>query len=299
MLGDIKTIESWAPIFGHWQFEGGAATFLGPTGHLPVGVCVSNERFSEGRAQFVAEGREGELSARILFGYRSPTSDYYLVGLGGHGAAYTVVRYSTSSGWRLVAAAGQQEYLMNGREYRVAVEVEGQQISLEVDGIRVLEATLPDPLLSGQVGLFAWDNEVRFKDVEISRKPGDVFVVMQFSGFEELYKDVIKPVTEGFGLRPYRADEVYGPGSIIADISNGIERAQIVIAEITPSNENVFYEVGYAHGIRKPTIILAEKNKKLPFDLSGFRCLFYENSIGGKAKVEEGLKNHLRAILAD
>jgi Nucleoside 2-deoxyribosyltransferase len=118
-------------------------------------------------------------------------------------------------------------------------------------------------------------------------------------GFEELYTDVIQPLVTEFGLRPYRADQIYGPGTIIDDIIRGIETAQIVIAEITPTNENVFYEVGYAHALKKPTILLVdrEKKEKLPFDLSGFRCLFYQNSIGGKGKVKEGLRRHLEAIL--
>lgn len=85
------------------------------------------------------------------------------------------------------------------------------------------------------------------------------------------------------------------------DIIRGIETAQIIIAEITPANENVFYEVGYAHALKKPTILLANKKdrEKLPFDLSGFRVLFYENSIGGKRQVEEGLKKHLKAIFLE
>jgi len=40
-----------------------------------------------------------------------------------------------------------------------------------------------------------------------------------------------------------------------------------------------------------------EKDTKLPFDVSSFRTLFYENSIGGKSKLEDGLKKHIRAIL--
>jgi len=73
--------------------------------------------------------------------------------------------------------------------------------------------------------------------------------------------------------------------------------AKIVIAEITAPNQNVFYELGYAHALKKPTILLAEHGKTLPFDVSGYRCLFYENSIGGKRKVEEALDKHLKAIL--
>jgi nucleoside 2-deoxyribosyltransferase len=71
----------------------------------------------------------------------------------------------------------------------------------------------------------------------------------------------------------------------------------MIIAEITPPNQNVFYELGYVHALRKPTILLADRDKQLPFDISGYRCLFYENTIGGKAKVEEGLRKHLDAIL--
>ena len=40
-----------------------------------------------------------------------------------------------------------------------------------------------------------------------------------------------------------------------------------------------------------------KKDTKLPFDVSSFRTLFYENSIGGKSKLENGLKKHIRAIL--
>ena len=71
----------------------------------------------------------------------------------------------------------------------------------------------------------------------------------------------------------------------------------MVIADITPNNPNVFYEVGFAHGIEKPTILLSDRSReKLPFDISGFRLLFYDNTIGGKSVVEASLRKHLEAI---
>jgi nucleoside 2-deoxyribosyltransferase len=78
-----------------------------------------------------------------------------------------------------------------------------------------------------------------------------------------------------------------------------INTAKVVIADITPENPNVFWEVGYAHANRKPTILVAEKGRKLPFDVSGFRILFYENTIAGKRLVEDGLRKHLKAILTE
>jgi hypothetical protein len=45
---------------------------------------------------------------------------------------------------------------------------------------------------------------------------GDAFVVMRFSGFEELYTDVIKPLAKEFGVRAYSLRDLIGgtPGSV-------------------------------------------------------------------------------------
>lgn len=72
-----------------------------------------------------------------------------------------------------------------------------------------------------------------------------------------------------------------------------------MIAEITSPNQNVFYELGYAHALNKPTILLARRGKELPFDIRSYRVIFYEDTIGGKPVVEENLRKHLKAILKD
>jgi hypothetical protein len=134
----------------------------------------------------------------------------------------------------------------------------------------------------------------------VTKRRGAVFVVMQFSGrYNELYSKVIQPVAGEFELEARHVGEIWGPGLILHDITQGIIDAKIVIAEITPANQNVFYELGFSHALGKPTILLAKKGKKLPFDISGYRCLFYENSIRGKKAIEEGLRKHLAAILRE
>jgi hypothetical protein len=300
-----RSVAKLSAIVGRWKIEDGRATCEGPERpELPYGLCASNVRFLEGEARVTVRRTNGAglIDGRIVFGYRSENYDYFTVGLHSEGKAYQIVHYNPAVGWYALAQAGLAENLAVGRPITFRVLVRGQLISLEVDGVRVLENVLPTPLRYGQLGLYSWLRQgggFEFTDFFANPVRGDAFVVMQFSGFEELYSDVIEPLTKEFGLHPYRADQVYGPGNIMADIIRGIETAQIVIAEITPTNENVFYEVGYAHALKKPTILLAEKNKKLPFDLSGFRCLFYENSIGGKRQVEEGLRKHLYAILTE
>ena len=121
---------------------------------------------------------------------------------------------------------------------------------------------------------------------------------MQFSApYTDVYLSVIKSVCTEFGIAALRADEIYGPGVIVQDIVDQVVSAQLVIADISVPNANVYFEVGYALASKKPIILLAKKNTSLPFDVSGFRVLFYEDSIGGKAKVEDGLRKHLTAIV--
>jgi nucleoside 2-deoxyribosyltransferase len=70
----------------------------------------------------------------------------------------------------------------------------------------------------------------------------------------------------------------------------------LVIAEITPANPNVFYELGYAQALGKPTILLAQRGGTLPFDIRSFRVVYYDDTIGGKTRVEQDLARHLEAI---
>ena len=166
--------------------------------------------------------------------------------------------------------------------------------------VAVCAATIPFQLPTSQVGVSSLsDHTVRVRDFEVSSAIPTVFVVTQFSTpYDEIYRTVIKAVCEEFGFDAKRADDTYGPGLIIADIARQILEAKFVIAEVTPPNPNVYYEVGFAHASNKPTILLAEKaTAKLPFDVSPFRTLFYDNTIGGKASFEEGLRRHIDAIL--
>ena len=310
MTTGYEAIKKWAPVAGRWQFPSPLdAVYASPQQqNNPFGISVSNIRFSEGEVKVTiklpkaGDGVAGSASGRVLLGYRAANDHYITAGLGGYGYAYNITQFDRLQ-WRGVALAGSHDNLLAEHPYEVLVRARGQRITLEVDGVQVLDHVLDIPLQQGQLGLFAWGTDpVEFENASARIEPGTAFVVMQFSDpYQTLYTDVIEPVikSEPYKLRVYHAGEVYRPGIILEDITNGIIEAKIVIAEITPPNQNVFYELGYAHALKKPTILLAESEraKDLPFDVSGYRCLFYENSIGGKKKVEEGLRKHLDAIL--
>ncbi len=201
-------------------------------------------------------------------------------------------------GWRPLVATGQLQNLRSDRDYELQVNLSGQELRVLVDGVPVLQHLLSRPLEGRQIGLIAaGNNEVLFSDLAFSGGRPRAFVVMQFAEpYDTFYREVIQKQAEAAGFEVFRIDEKAGPGVIFQDIQREIEQAEIVIAEITPANPNVFYELGYAHALGKPTILLAQRGAQLPFDIRSFRVVFYNDTIGGKAEVERNLQNHLQAI---
>lgn len=122
---------------------------------------------------------------------------------------------------------------------------------------------------------------------------------MQFdSKFNELYTEVIKPICTEYGLDVTRADESTNNGSIIRDILTELTESTLIIADITPDNANVYYELGYAHAIKKDVILLCDEQRaRLPFDLADFRTIFYKDSIAGHTQIKDRLRKHLDNIL--
>jgi hypothetical protein len=297
---ELQPITSWAPIVGRWTIENGTVTYDGPEEGAanPFGICLSNARFNEGEIRVKVELSTNGDVGRVLFGYSPQNGSYWTAGLGGYERAYVLSEFD-SHGWRPTSVLGSRANLIPNKAYEVETKLFGQRVYLAVDSVRVIEYVLEKPMTSDQVGVFAWgEGKVKFADLAVSPVPGKAFVVMKFSEpYKQLYSEVIKPVAREFNLEAYHVGEVYVPGLILNDIVQGIVEAKVVIAEVTPSNENVFYELGYGHALSKPTILLAERGKQPPFDVAGYRHVFYDNTIGGKKEITEGLRKHLASIM--
>ena len=181
--------------------------------------------------------------------------------------------------------------------FKFRIRVRGSQLEFFVDDIRVLQGSVNISRSQLEI-FFRGEGTLELRNTSIEALRPQAFVVMQFTEeYTALYKEVIEPVCTDFGYQVIRGDNVYTNGLIIEDITRSIRECSIVIADITPNNANVYYELGFAHGIGKPAILLSDRNRdKLPFDISGFRLLFYDNTIGGKTAVEEALRKHLDAI---
>ncbi len=125
------------------------------------------------------------------------------------------------------------------------------------------------------------------------------FVVMPFGNAELqiVYEEVIRPVIDKCGLNCERGDDVFGSNVIMDDIRASIEAAAILVADLTGRNANVFYEVGIAHAIGKPVLLMAQSIEDVPFDLRHRRVLLYEYSLRGGKRLEKTLQDNLTAML--
>ncbi|MBA7493139.1 hypothetical protein ES702_03694 [subsurface metagenome] len=124
------------------------------------------------------------------------------------------------------------------------------------------------------------------------------FVLMPFDNrFDPIYGNIIKKVIKKFGLNCKRADEIFGTEPIIKDIWGHIQKARILIADITGRNANVFYELGLAHAINKEVILITQNIRDIPFDLQHYRCIVYEDSVAGGDKLKEGIEKTLKEII--
>lgn len=106
-----------------------------------------------------------------------------------------------------------------------------------------------------------------------------IFVVMPFSETwsDETY-DIIKEVCNNLDVKLNRADEILGSQSIYNDIITNIIESDIIIVDITVKNANVFYELGYAHALKKNVILIRQPHNNVPFDIAQFRYIEYELS---------------------
>ncbi|MFC2947660.1 TRAFs-binding domain-containing protein [Virgibacillus sediminis] len=140
-----------------------------------------------------------------------------------------------------------------------------------------------------------------------------VFVAMPFGkksddrttiDFNAIYEDAIKPAIREFeqDLEVIRADEETIGGFIHGPMYERLLLSEIVIADLTLANSNVFYELGIRHTARpKSTILLFSKDTRLPFDVLPLRAIPYELTTKGELSEEEceRLKKEIKSRIVE
>jgi hypothetical protein len=81
------------------------------------------------------------------------------------------------------------------------------------------------------------------------------------------------------------------------DIRRSIEKARVVVADLTGRNPNVFYEVGIAHTLNKDVLLLSQSMSDVPFDLRHRRVLVYDYTPKGCKRLEKSIVDNVNSIL--
>lgn len=103
------------------------------------------------------------------------------------------------------------------------------------------------------------------------------FVMMPFGQWPDLYyKDIYIPAVKSAGFEPVRADELFHTGSVVEQIWEQIEKARVLVADLSGKNPNVFYELGLAHAAKKPVVFTSNNVDDVPFDLRHLRVIIYD-----------------------
>jgi O-acetyl-ADP-ribose deacetylase (regulator of RNase III) len=134
------------------------------------------------------------------------------------------------------------------------------------------------------------------------------FVIMPFGkkediegtiiDFDKVYEDLIEPVITEMNMKCVRCDQVAAAGWIHKDMIRYIHDSEACVVDLTTCNPNVFYELGIRHALRRQvTVLLRQKNVRLPFNIQGLRTIEYGLDFRGitnaKAEIRTFLSNGL------
>jgi len=121
------------------------------------------------------------------------------------------------------------------------------------------------------------------------------FVAMPFKpDLKPIYEKIIAPVLKLYRFEPIRGDEIYKSGDVIDQVVETIQKAELVVCDLTGSNPNVFYELGIAHALGRKTILISQNVVELPFDVKKLRAIPYDyDSRLGLIDLMEEFKKYL------
>jgi hypothetical protein len=153
-------------------------------------------------------------------------------------------------------------------------DLQDAQLIEDVDGKKRILDVSGTPELRGQP-----DETLKKISKGVKIEEGDTcFVMMPFAepvgGY---YKSIYETAINKAGLRAIRADdEIFATGKIIDQVWDGITAAKVLVAELTGRNPNVFYELGLAHALSKPVVLVSSNQGDVPFDLKHIRVIYYD-----------------------
>ncbi|HEU4561178.1 MAG TPA: hypothetical protein VFS20_25220, partial [Longimicrobium sp.] len=114
---------------------------------------------------------------------------------------------------------------------------------------------------------------------------------------DQILQHVIRPAVETMGYEAIRADEIDRPGLITSQVIQQIVSAPLVIADLTGTNPNVFYELALRHALRLPLVQLIQKGEAVPFDVAGTRTISVDHhDLDSAASARDEIIRQVRAL---
>lgn len=114
---------------------------------------------------------------------------------------------------------------------------------------------------------------------------------------DDVLEHIINEALRPFSYDIERADTIAESGLITSQIIERITTVDLVIADLSRHNANVFYELAIRHVTGKPFIQLIEQSQKIPFDVANSRTIQYSLDLSGAKKAREELTQQVRSIL--
>jgi len=217
----------------------------------------------------IIEGNDSE--AKIIFSNADQNEDYRIDFM------------SNSNLCRITVEKHQFVQIMSIEEnkiYDVSVIVKSNYLSVIINGLEIFNNIQFGKKSDGIIGLGTYQAKVEFTDTNISKfEIKSCFVIMPFDQKRDfLYEDTICRVLNNhkkYSFSYIRADKMLTTGKITEEIDDKIINSDLIIADITIDNNNVYFELGIAHANNKKVILLKEKigdeKMNLPFDIKDFR----------------------------
>ena len=115
------------------------------------------------------------------------------------------------------------------------------------------------------------------------------FVLMPFSApwSDRIWNRHLRPIIEASGFSCKRSDDFFAPGIVVEDIWSEIVSADVLVADLTGRNPNVFYELGLAHAVGIPVILLTQDEAS--FDVAHWRQIRYADNSDGYDRFQAGV----------
>lgn len=116
--------------------------------------------------------------------------------------------------------------------------------------------------------------------------PRIAFVISPFgSPYDHYWTDIFEPALGSAGYKAKRGDSIFTSGNVVRQIWEMISESRLVLADLSERNANVYYELGIAHALGKPCLLLTRDAGTIPFDLRGQRHIIYETQFPGWDKT--------------